>query len=140
MSPSKSRRDKSSASSALSPASPRLRELCPCGVRRLRDFNIKEPHAFMFTPEQKQKRRRADIGLAIFFAVVFFVGSVMFIGIVFLLPHDLPAYSRWLIRIASFILSGAFLILFIFFILQIRFSLTGRRRLTIRFGKPDSRK
>jgi hypothetical protein len=92
----------------------------------------------MFTPEQKRERRRADIGLAAFFAVVFLAGSAMFIAIVFLPPDDLPATSRWLIRIASFILGGVCLVLLSFFIMQIRFLLTGKRSLTVGLKKPDS--
>ena len=95
---------------------------------------------YMFTREQKQKRRRADVGLAAFFAAVFLTGSVMFIGIAVFPQADLPAYSRWLIRIASFILGGVFLILFSFFMMQIRFFLTGKRKFTIRLGKRDSHK
>jgi hypothetical protein len=87
------------------------------------------------THPDKQERRRADFGLACFFALIFLIGSGMFLTFAFLPPDDFPAgLSRWLIRTGSLIIGGVCLILFLFFIAQLRLLWTGKRRMTFTFS------
>jgi hypothetical protein len=91
----------------------------------------------MSTQDQK-RTRRFDFVLALFFAVVFLVASVMFIAIACFPPEDFPAdYSLWLIRIGSFIAAGASFIIFIFFAMQIYPRLTSKRMIAFSFKLRD---
>ena len=88
---------------------------------------------YMFTQDQKRERRRFDFGLALFYALVFLAGSVMFIAIAIFPPDDFPAdISRWLIRIGSLIVGGACSILFVFFAMKIYLLLTSKRTITFK--------
>jgi hypothetical protein len=92
----------------------------------------------MLTHDQKRGRRRFDFCLALFFTLLFLVGSVMFIGLAVFPPADFPAdYSRWLIRIGSSIVGGACFILFVFFVMQIYLLLIHKRAVTFRFKLRD---
>jgi hypothetical protein len=91
----------------------------------------------MFTQDQKRKRR-FDFALALFFALVSLVASVMFIATACFPPVDFPVdYSRWLIRIGSFIVGGSSFIIFVFFAMQIYLHLTSKRPITFRFKLRD---
>jgi hypothetical protein len=87
------------------------------------------------TEEKKRERRSLDFGLALFLALIFLVGSVMFLAISLFPPVDLPSVSRWVIRAASFFIGLLCLLICLSFILQCRFLVTGKRGLTFRLGK-----
>ncbi len=92
------------------------------------------------TEEKKRERSRFDFGLALFFALVFLVGSVMFLAIAVFPPADLPSVSSWVIRAASLFIDLLCLLICFSFILQCRFLVTGKRGLTFRLGKSGSHK
>jgi cell division protein FtsW (lipid II flippase) len=94
----------------------------------------------MITQEQKREGRRTDFGLALFLAVIFLVGGMMFIALAVVPPDDLPSVSRWLIRIAAFIIAGVCLLFSLIFTLRVRFLLTGKRSFSIKFWQSDSDK
>jgi hypothetical protein len=94
----------------------------------------------MSKEEKRREWRNVDLGIAIFCAVIFAVGAVMFIALAVMPPDDLPSVSRWLIRVASFIIAGVCLFLSLVFILRVRLLLTGKRSLSVQLRKPDSEK
>ena len=92
------------------------------------------------TEGKTRERRSFDFGLALFLALIFLVGSVMFLAISVFPPADLPSVSRWVIRAASLFIGLLCLLICLSFIFQCRFLVTGKRALTIRLGKSGSHK
>jgi hypothetical protein len=91
------------------------------------------------TPQgQKLATRRFYIGLALFYAVIFLAGSVMFIAIAIFPPDDFPAgLVRWLIRIGSFMVGGICFTIFAFFVMQIYLHFAKKRAITFKFKLRD---
>ena len=94
----------------------------------------------MFTKEQKQQRRKGDFGIALFFVVIFIVGSVLFIVAGFSPFPDMPPASSWLLRAGAWLIGVVCLILTFFFILQVCMLLSGKRSWTFKLGRPHSDK
>jgi len=94
----------------------------------------------MSKEEKKREWRKVDLGIALFLAVMFLVGGVMFITLAVVPPDDLPSVSRWLIRIASFIIAGVCFLFSLIFTLRVRLLLTGKRSFPIKFWQSDSDK
>lgn len=92
------------------------------------------------TEEKKRERSRFDFGLALFVALIFFAGSLMFFAIAVFPPADLPSASRLVIGVASLFIGLVCLLICLSFILQCRFLATGKRGLTFRLGKSGPNK
>lgn len=94
----------------------------------------------MTREEKRRDRRKFDFCLALFLAGIFLVGGVMFLAIVVSPLPDLPSVGRWLIRAASLFFGLLGLVLSLFFVLQCRFIVTGKRSLTFHLRKISSDK
>ena len=87
-------------------------------------------------PDKRRDMRKFNFVIAVFLAVIFLAGGVIFLAAAISPLADLPNISRWLIRTASVFLGLLFLVLGLGFTMHA----AGRRSLTIRLGKSDSHK
>jgi len=76
-------------------------------------FSVQAPPS---KEEKKQEVRRFELLIAILFAAIFVAGVAMFIYVGFSQMPEWPPDSRWLIRVASFIIAGVCFLLSLVFV------------------------